>query len=305
MKKNSMMIIALVAFCALKNQAQTISDYDGNVYNTVIIGNQVWMQENLKVTHYRNGISIPNITDITTWAGLTTGARCYYNNDSIAHDSLYGALYNWYAVHDVNGICPEGWHVSGDSEWNVVETFLGGSFVAGGKMKESGTSHWLNPNTGATNESGFTGLPGGMRGMDNAFSAIHENGLWWTSTQTGSNAWSRYLYYLNTGVDRNPTPKRLGLSIRCIKEVNVGLGNSKYFGNIKLYPNPASHKFIIECNVTQFFNLEVYDVSGKLLIHSVLMDNTDEIDISSLAKGIYLIKLIGDSLTFQQKFVKE
>lgn len=138
----------------------TVTDYDGNVYQTVLIGDQCWMMENLKVTHYRNGDPIPHVTDGVTWGNLTSGAYCNYNNDE-GNVATYGRLYNWYAVDDSRNIAPAGWHVPSDAEWQTLVDYLGGDAVAGGKMKEAGTTHWASPNTGATNESGFTALPGG------------------------------------------------------------------------------------------------------------------------------------------------
>ena len=166
-----------IGFLPLKNQSQPVTDYDGNVYDTVIIGSLTWLKQNLKVTHYNNGVTIPNVTGNVEWASLTTGGRCYYDNDSVANDSVYGVLYNWYAVSDPGQICPSGWHVSTNAEWNTTEAYLGGTGIAGGKMKEAGTAHWLSPNTGATNSSGFTDLPGNMRDPAQNFRTIHENGL--------------------------------------------------------------------------------------------------------------------------------
>jgi uncharacterized protein (TIGR02145 family) len=135
-------------------------DIDGNEYHTVIIGGQEWMVENLRVTPYRNGDPIPNVSDTTSWRALTTGAYCSYDNDPSC-SAMYGNLYNWYAVNDFRQIAPEGWHVPTYEEWIVLETHLGGDTIAGGKLKESGTEHWRAPNVGGTNESGFSALPGG------------------------------------------------------------------------------------------------------------------------------------------------
>jgi len=140
----------------------SVTDIDGNVYQTVKIGNQWWMMENLKVTSYRNGEAIPNVTDTTEWYNLTTGAYCYYDNDAY-NTTIYGRLYNWYSINDSRSIAPTGWHVPTDEEWTTVINYLGGESVAGGKLKENGTTHWTSPNNGATNESGFSALPGGYR----------------------------------------------------------------------------------------------------------------------------------------------
>ncbi len=159
--EKALFLLVILALLSCRNQAQVVWDYDGNAYDTVMIGTQVWLKENLRVTHYNNGDLIPNITGNTEWAATATGARCYYNNDSASYDPVYGVLYNWYAVSDSRHLCPAGWHVSGNAEWQAAENYLGGDVIAGGKMKEEGTLHWLSPNTGATNASRFTGLPGG------------------------------------------------------------------------------------------------------------------------------------------------
>jgi uncharacterized protein (TIGR02145 family) len=298
----------LVLFIALFHgfgKGQTVVDYDGNVYDTVVIGSQVWLKENLKTTHYNNGIPIPNVTDMGTWGSLTTGARCYYDNDSVGYDSVYGSLYNFYAVKDASGLCPEGWHVPADAEWTALENFLGGSGIAGGKMKESGTLHWLPPNAGATNSSGFTGLPGGMRTQANIFQTIGENGLWWSSTAYGSLAWSRYLWYMNAGVDRNPTPKTLGLSIRCMKDVSVGVESYGQTGKFRIYPNPSKGRFIIENADDQLITLTVRSLNGEQIMVRMVTGKSNEIDISSFAKGTYFLTVSGNNWSITQKLVKE
>ncbi len=200
--------------------AGTIIDIDGNVYTTVIIGTQQWMTENLKVTHYRNGEPIPNVTDAVQWSNLTTGAFCWLNNDEASNKNVYGALYNYYTVVDSRNLCPTGWHIPSDGEWTTLTNYLGGESVAGSKMKETGTAHWYSPNTDATNESGFTGLPGGVRNYySGTFSGPGPSGYWWSSTQDFSTyyAWFRALNSTNGNVDRVSYFKELGLSVRCVK----------------------------------------------------------------------------------------
>ncbi len=197
----------------------TVSDIDGNIYITTKIGNQWWMAENLKVTHYQNGDAIPHVTDNATWAGLITGAYCNYNNDS-TNVATYGSLYNWYAVADSLNLAPAGWHVSTDAEWQILVDYLGGSLVAGGKLKESGTIHWNGPNTGATNESGFSALPGGYRSSyDGTFFDVGYYAFFWSSTEGSSSyAWSRYLSYDYSGIYRSNYYKQDGFSVRCVRD---------------------------------------------------------------------------------------
>jgi uncharacterized protein (TIGR02145 family) len=204
---------------AAEESTGTVTDIDGNVYQTVTIGTQVWMAENLKVTHYRNGDDIPNVTDSTAWDSLITGAYCNYDNDT-AYVAVYGRLYNWYAVDDSRTIAPAGWHVPTDAEWDTFIYCLGGEAVAGGKMKEAGTAHWLSPNTGATDESGFSALPGGCRSLSGGFSSSMGYGAYfWSSTASSSySAWSRYLSYYYSEVYRGYFYMQVGFSVRCVSD---------------------------------------------------------------------------------------
>jgi uncharacterized protein (TIGR02145 family) len=215
--------LMLLVLCSSVALAGTVTDIDGNVYQTVTIGNQVWMAENLKVTHYRNGDVIPIETDGGTWAGLTTGAYCEYNND-INNVATYGRLYNWHAVNDSRGVTPAGWHVPSDAEWQTLVDYLGGSTVAGGKMKETGTTHWCDPNT-ATNESGFSALPGGYRFTDGPYYVIGCYAGFWSSTESaGGRARGRSLNhsgYDDIEVYRFDGSKPAGFSIRCVKDPTV------------------------------------------------------------------------------------
>ena len=205
---------------------QNINDIEGNTYKTVYIGTQQWMAENLKVSKYNDGSSIPNITDNTEWSQLTTGAWAYSNNDA-ANNAKYGNLYNWYAVSPTtNGnknVCPTGWHVPTDDEWTVLTDYLGGANVAGGKMKEVGTTSWNSPNKDATNTSLFTGLPGGFRNPGGSYFGIGSSGNWWSSSENSTgNAWPRNLSSLNGNASRiyygDNGSKIYGLSVRCVKD---------------------------------------------------------------------------------------
>lgn len=179
---------------------------------------QIWKVKNLEVTTYRNGDPIPEVTDPTAWTGLSTGAWCYYNNDP-ANGTVYGKLYNWYAVNDPRGLAPTGWHVPSNAEWTILGTCLGGDAVAGGNMKETGTTHWTTPNTGATNSSGFTGLPGGRRNAIGVFSQVGSYGIWWSSTEFNTAfAVYRLLGYNDGNLIGSNNEKQIGFSVRCVKD---------------------------------------------------------------------------------------
>ena len=197
--------------------------------SSVTIGNQIWKDKNLDVSTYRDGTVIPKVDDDATWSTLTTGAYCYYNNDSTTYAAIYGKLYNWYAVvgiHDNDAntpnktLAPEGWHVPTDVEWTTLTDTLGGLSVAGGKMKEAGLAHWASPNTGATNESGFAGLPGGYRlNFGGAFYNIGIDGRWWSSTEDGpTGARGRLLFNDDGGVYGYVGHEGSGFSVRCLRD---------------------------------------------------------------------------------------
>jgi len=193
-----------------------ITDIEGNVYGTIKIENQVWMAQSLKTAKFNDGTTIPLVTDNNTWSKLTTPAYCWYDNDD-NNKNIYGTLYNWYAANCSN-ICPTGWHVPSDQEWTVLATSLGGEAIAGGKMKETGFLHWLSPNTGATNTSGFTGLGGGNRNINGAFYNMAITGDYWSTTEYNtSEAWDRFLYARDQLLSREHYGKTIGFFIRCVK----------------------------------------------------------------------------------------
>ncbi|NQU86204.1 MAG: fibrobacter succinogenes major paralogous domain-containing protein [Mariniphaga sp.] len=211
-----------------------VTDIDGNTYNTVQIGTQCWMNENLKTTTYNNGTPIPNVTSNSAWSNLTTGAYVWYNND-ITWKDLYGGLYNWYATVDPNGLCPSGWHVPTNDEWTALTDYIGGTGSPHGNELKScrqvnsplgggcnTTEHprWSENNTHyGTDDYGFSGLPGGFRLNDGAFYNIGYYGDWWSSTESSSyNAWGRNLLYNYGSVGVNYYNKPSGFSVRCLRD---------------------------------------------------------------------------------------
>ncbi len=194
-----------------------VTDIDGNIYPTVKIGEQCWTQKNLNVSKYRNGDPIPQVQDPTDWAALKTGGWCYYENKT-ANGTVYGKLYNWYAVKDPRGLAPAGYHIPTDAEWITLTTALGGEPVAGGKMKSTGTILWYSPNTGASNSSGFTGLPGGYRISNGTFDLLRADGSWWVASDYGLAAYFHYLYCRDDYAYRSDRDKEYGFSVRCLKD---------------------------------------------------------------------------------------
>jgi uncharacterized protein (TIGR02145 family) len=215
---------------------ETVTDYDGNVYNIIAIGNQVWLKENLKSLHYTDGTEIPDVA--------------VYGDDEGMAD-IYGRLYTWDATmrnsteEGVQGIAPDGWHIPSDTEWIELENFLGGASIAGGKMKTAGTEHWSSPNTGADNSSGFSGLPAGefdAHYSPNIFQLLNTHAVFWTSTEVNSTkARERYLSYDNKACSQYDWYKEMKYSIRCIRNAptNVEEEDAIYdFGLKQNYPNP-------------------------------------------------------------------
>ncbi len=208
----------------LKTAYGTMTDFDGNVYHTVMIGTQEWMAENLKVTHYSNGDPIPYVTDNDQWIVLSTGAYSWYENDYESYGQYYGALYNWFALTDSRRLCPAGWHLPSLSEWQTMFTYLGGNYFAGGKLKSTRTNlsqhpYWTGANIGATNETGFSAFPGGFRSyFGGGYSGLEASGYWWTSDFLGDNLQSINLSCNGPEIIYELHNPKSGVSVRCVRD---------------------------------------------------------------------------------------
>lgn len=203
----------------LQESGGGVTDAQGWYYSTVKLGSQEWMAENLRTTKYKDNTPIKNVTSASEWHGLTTGAWCYYDNigGNTVENKSYGKLYNWYAV-GTGKLCPTDWHVPSKIEWKTLFDYLGGILVAGGKMKETGTSFWNNPNLHATNESGFTGLPGGYRAVNGVFHLRGYSGYFWSSTNSLSFADLYLLGDVIRDIREGGYNKKFGISVRCLKD---------------------------------------------------------------------------------------
>ena len=208
----------------LQTMFDTVTDIDGNMYYTVRIREQEWMAENLKVTHYTNGATIMNITDYSQWAQLTSSAFSWYGNDYQTYGQYYGALYNWYALTDPRGLCPEGWHLPSAEEWDTLFIQLGGELVAGGKLKSSHTAlyqhpYWVPPNYLGTNESGFSAFPAGFRSYQGGvFSGLGPSGYWWSSTPDTVDIKGIWLSTISFAAYSELFNRNSGASVRCVRD---------------------------------------------------------------------------------------
>lgn len=202
----------------------TLKDYDNNIYTTVTIGTQIWIVENFKTTTYANGIPIPNPTIAGNWAADTSGGYCWYNNN-ISNKTPYGAMYNWYAVGNANGLAylkrngaqETGWRIPSQTDLDTLSTYLGGNSVAGGALKEAGFSHWASPNTGATNSSGFTALPNGR--ASNGTFIVNYGAIWTSDSVSSTTAKEKYLSNTDATFTNSTDDKKSGWYVRLMKDV--------------------------------------------------------------------------------------
>jgi uncharacterized protein (TIGR02145 family) len=280
MKRNIFFLSLLVAF-TLQNQAQTLTDIDGNTYNYITIGSQIWMSENLKVTHYRNGDPIPYVTDNTQWSDLSSGAYCYY-----ANDTNKTTLYNWFSVLDSQNIAPAGWHVPSDAEWTTLTTYLGGENIAGGKLELKGFAA-----TGSRNANGGFEYP--------------DYGDWWASTPSGTTNGCHRGH--QTGLDaiyNISFNKKYGFAVRCVKD-NVTLIETNTKESLLIYPNPTNGKLnVLLKNPVNNILIEIINISGQCVFSSTFHNITaSTIDLYGNRKGIYFVNLTTDEATFCSKFI--
>jgi uncharacterized protein (TIGR02145 family) len=304
-----------------------ITDIDNNNYYIINICNQKWAETNLNVSKYSDGTPIPQITDPVQWANTNTGAWCYYNNDPV-NGANYGKLYNGYAIAGIynsasavypslrKSLAPNGCHIPSNGEWNTLASCLGGESVAGGKMKEVGTTHWLSPNTSADNSSIFTGLPGGSRDQNGSFHNLTAYGNWWSTDLSlvatgigvpftnnkvrGLNSTSSIIENVTTYVNI----MNVGYSVRLINDFLLSTENNNFSKKILLYPNPTHSVINLSINDEIVLNkVAIIDITGKVIL--VQTENLSTINVEKLAKGVYILTAYAGDKKYQEKFIKE
>ncbi len=315
MKKRYLITIGFIV-CCFFGKAQTVTDIDGNTYNTVHIGSQTWMAENLATTKLNDGTSIPLVTDSIAWFGLTTPGYCWYKNDSSNYNRPWGALYNWFTVN-TGKLCPTGWHVPSNTEWHTLVLFLDPaaqncycteSSAAGNDLKETGLTHWGNGNNG-TNSSGFTAVGTGFRNYFNkSFQGHTAVTYFWTSTPNTppyATVWHRYIQNSSANVYEYLDQKYQGMSVRCIKDsITTVMQIENNEQQIKIYPNPVSEKVVIMNNENKELSIVLYNILGQVMFQQHVINTKNEIDMSGLPEGMYLIKIISADFSFEQKLNK-
>jgi uncharacterized protein (TIGR02145 family) len=319
--KKTLLLFALITVLTLKTRAQTVTDFDGNVYHGITIGTQVWMVENLMVTHYRNGDPVTNITDDNQWFNLTTPAYCDYENNS-GNSTIYGRIYNYFAAADSRNIAPDGWHVPNDAEWRILTDYLtnngygyegSGPDIAKSMASQTGWNTFTD--AGATgndpasnNASGFSALPGGGRFTSGGFFDIGASCYWWTSTEADpTSGWSRGINYNGSACGRGYYGKVRGLSVRCISDSGVPTNEVKNEKDIDviIYPNPAIDKIFVIVSGKEYTYLTINNLTGAYVFGTELKKECNEIDVSSLSKGIYVVNVSGINKKVQKKLIKE
>lgn len=296
-----------IHFFVIETSAQSVIDIDGNTYNTITLGTQTWMKENLKTTHFNNG----DLIGTTTLATNNDSASVYqwfYNNDTL-NLHTYGRLYTWYVVNDSRNVCPAGWHVPGELEVTHLANFLGGDTIAGNKMKEAGTIHWSTTNTSVTNSSSFTGLPGGFRGNPSGFININTLGIFWTSTPWGINTFPRaktYQLKSNAGAMlQSVAVANCGLSVRCLKDISSNIERSFLEHKILIFPNPAKNILNFSFEETGNYNTSIYNIKGTLILEKQMTGGTDTFNLNALPKGMYIIKIESKGSILERKIMIE
>ena len=300
--------VVLFVIGLIRIHAQTVTDIEGNVYNTVTLGSQVWMAGNLKTTKFNDNTSIPLVTDPNTWAGLSTPGYCWYNNDAGSYKATYGGLYNWFAVN-TGKLCPTGWHVPTYDQWIILTDYLtnngygyggSGSDVAKSMASKSGWTTYTSAGSvgndqASNNSSGFTAFPGGNRGVDGVFQEISIGTLWWSSTPySPTYAYLQYLYYDSFYCNWARNDMLAGYSVRCLKDLSTDIPNPST-SIIEIYPNPVSGILNIDYKNEYFETVRILNSQGVLLTKEKAITPRQQIDFSKYSSGLYILEFIKSS----------
>ncbi len=304
MKKQLGVLGLALMFVGFNTNAQvTMKDGDGKVYGTILTGSTYWIDQNLSTSKYANGDAIANVDDNTAWSLLTTGAWSFYDKSS-GNGSTYGKLYNWYAVDDSRGVCPTGWRVPTNTDWNNLGKTLGGDSLAGGKLKQTGTTFWSAPNTAATNQIGFNAMPSGYRGNGGAYGSLTGNAYFWVrESYNGTDAVGRNILYNSKALVTEHNNKLNGFAIRCVKDYTAGLNDQSLNAwNISINSLNATLTLNLIPELTE--KVVIFDLNGAKVLELNTEKNTSlVVSTEAFHQGIYLVQLLsknGEVLGFQK-----
>lgn len=302
-------VVAVALACtgvAAQDCPATVTDVDGNEYPVVRIGDQCWMAENLRTGHYRNGWPIMSDLSVHEWNFAQIGA--YLDIDRWGEG--YGKVYNWFAVSDLRGICPEGWSVASNEDWNILIDGLGGEEVAADALRSQ--EGWRSPDAGATNASGFSAKPAGYRSyfFDGSYGNDGMGAYFWTSTPSGlQTSWSRVLYRLpqvhTYSDDVYYSFIRHALSCRCIMDPVTGIDDRTGQPTMRIFPNPAQQRFFIEWEHALPAEMHLFDAVGRNVLSRSITDPISQTDIAALPAGLYIVRVTGGGRTYATQLVKE
>ena len=302
------LLLSILALSFLPLLSQTVYDADGNIYDIIPIGTQSWLGQNLRTKRYNNGDPILTTTPANLDISLESNPKYYWAYDgNEVNTSAYGRLYTWYAVVDGRNLCPSGWHVPNNSDWDTLARFLGGWYDAGGKMKESGTGHWTSPNTGATNSSNFSAVPGGHRMSIGPFLSLNTNAFYWSATPNGTDyGWCRKLFYTDAALNSDSVYgfKNYGFSVRCINDT-LGTAIERNFPDpgFLFYPNPAKDQLFVKMNSEQNVNIMIYSLNGTCVLEKNINSQNEPVEIHQLKRGLYLVKATSQQHSATQKII--
>jgi len=298
-------LILFLFFTTLNTSAQPVFDADGNSYDTVVIGTQTWLTKNLSTTHFSNGDLIPTTVPLNLI--ITTETNPIYQWSYNGIDSLityYGRLYTGWVATDSRNVCPINYHVPTTPEFNILINYLGGSAIAGGKLKETGIEHWNAPNSDATNETGFTSVGNGNRNLIGTFNDMNLVSDTWSTTQGVNGAWDFDVHAENSSTTSNDDPKEFGFAIRCVKDNPLSVDESIFIPTISIYPNPTNNLLFVESNSKNNVDYTVLSIQGKIVCQGQLVTGINHINLNYLIEGVYYIRCSDNSNSVVFKFIK-
>lgn len=300
-------LVILTLLSTIVGKTQTISDADGNIYNTVVIGSQIWMSSNLQTTHYANGDEIP--TTVNCYDNVTGEFEPKYQWAYNCSESLvptYGRLYTWYVVSDSRNVCPVGWHVPSITEFDTLKLYLGGATVAGGKLKETGFLHWNAPNTGATNEYGYNGVPNGHRSIDGSFTGLGTVSDTWSTTEGTLGARDFDLNHDNAAVVSYDDNKEFGFAIRCLSNLSSNeIGQQGSSDQLLVYPTLTTYDLNIVVKMSTNVPYQLRSANGQLIFDGYLNPGLNKVSVENIDAGFYILILSDQNNYLTYKIFKQ